>query len=222
MRRIVVVPCAAWLAGLGCAALALGGATAAALLAPCLVAVAVPATAGRGGRTREELAGEAAWTFAPALALFVLTCGRGIVGAGAAAVFLAAFSVLAAGLRHALGGGRSGEGLGPQVAATLALLLLIGGVFAANPLVESLQGNAPVRQTVIDVAVGWNPMLVLGGRILGIDLMHGDLMYSRLSVIARYYRFEIPAWGGVAAGYAGFGAVAWLAGRRLGSARGGA
>lgn len=190
----------------------------ASLCLPIAVAGVVPATAGRWrrGDTVAAWRREAATLAAPMLpALFGgMLAGAGIAGGAALAVVIGALAMLAGGLRALLGGGDP-DRPGAQSLASLTLVVLIGGIFAADPVVEKLRDDAPTRQAVISVVAGWNPVLVSAGRIFDIDLMHADLMYSRLSVIARYYRFELPGWPAAAAAYALVGVFAGGAGMML-------
>ncbi len=218
MLRGMAVPLLAWGAGfaslaalLHATAPATGGAgatTMLALLAPFLVAVGVPATAGRlgPGIRGRDVARECAGVLAPGIALLVCALPLGLGTAIAAGTFLAAWSCLAAGMRSFLGG-TDPDAPGAQAFAALCLVVLIGGVFAADSWVERYRGEGEARAAVIGAVVGSNPMLVLAGDILKIDLMHAELMYGRLSVIARFYPYRYPDWMAVAAAYAAAGGL---------------
>ncbi|MFO7897564.1 MAG: hypothetical protein R6V58_00715 [Planctomycetota bacterium] len=94
-----------------------------------------------------------------------------------------------------------GEPFPAQFVTVMAGAGLMGTVFYANPLVERDQ-SPEARGRVIRVVLAVNPMAAISYSLLRFDMMRRQLMYDRISVIARWYRVTYPAWWQTACGYA--------------------
>jgi len=87
-----------------------------------------------------------------------------------------------------------------QLVAILVASMLLGTVFYADPIVES-QKSPEARSTVISLALAANPITAISGALPNFDLMRREMMYSRISVIGRFYPANYPEWWRTALGY---------------------
>ncbi|MBI5359371.1 MAG: hypothetical protein HZA48_02180 [Planctomycetes bacterium] len=76
-----------------------------------------------------------------------------------------------------------------QFASTAFILFFSFSVFWANPLIEAYR-NSPVRDTLIYIAVNFNPMVTAYAHGYGADMLRQKLMYD-ISLIGPYYPYHV-------------------------------
>jgi len=136
----------------------------------------------------------------PAL-LIVLTNGAGpLGGALLAQLLILTFCLLLASV-FALVRCVGAELFSAQLVCILVACALMGTVFYVDPLVEADQ-SPETRSVVITAALAANPMTAMSWSLLRYDLMHGQIMYDRVSVIGRWHRIPDIQWWQTACGYA--------------------
>lgn len=87
-----------------------------------------------------------------------------------------------------------------QLIVTVLVIMMCGTVFYANPFIETYRADQEIRQTIINLAVNLNPMLVIAGNFFGHDLLRAQQMYQ-LSLIGPYYPYSYTDWRYLVIGY---------------------
>lgn len=93
-----------------------------------------------------------------------------------------------------------GLGLGPfpsQWVSTLVGLLLTTSFVISSPIVDLYTAESGTRKWLIELSTQYNPVLAMGGDILGQDVLRGSFLYETIS-IGRFYHYSSPEWGGLA------------------------
>ena len=170
----------------------------AALLSPLLLGIFVPLVLalGREGSwtVRRRVASLVALLLSWTLLLGVLwiASAEPFSRLAASLAFLGAWSGFLVGLFHALVGLRIPAFLA-QVSCGFAVVLMVGTLFYFDPILEEAQGGPPESfQARIDIAMEWNPYVVMAYSIFEDDLLTHRSLYTRtlLADLPRVY----PDW----------------------------
>ena len=113
--------------------------------------------------------------------------------------FLGAWSGFLVGLFHFFVGLRL-PGVFSQVLCSFLVILMVGTLFYFNPILEAAEGGSPETfQSRVDLAMEWNPWVVMSYSIFEDDLLTHRSLYTRtrLADLPRIY----PDWGSIALRY---------------------
>ncbi len=122
-----------------------------------------------------------------------------LIGGLAAQLVIFSFCMLLAAV-FALVRCSGSELLFAQLVCILVACVLMGTVFYADPIIEA-QGSSEAKRMVIRAALTINPITAISGSLLGFDMMREQIMYDRISVIARWYKVPYPEWWQAMCGY---------------------
>lgn len=87
-----------------------------------------------------------------------------------------------------------------QLIIMVLVIMMCGTVFYANPFIETYRTDQEIRQTIINLAVNLNPILVIAGNFWGHDLLRAQQMYQ-ISLIGPYYPYSYTDWRYLLIGY---------------------
>lgn len=101
-------------------------------------------------------------------------------------------------------------GIGPtgcQVILSLAVVLTMGAIFAADPLFVAVEPMGPeaVHRTA-SILIAINPWMVVGGSILQTNPLQDEFFYKPEHALS-YYKITYPAWWSVALWQTGMAAL---------------
>ncbi len=113
--------------------------------------------------------------------------------------FLGAWSGFVVGLFHLFVGIRL-PGVLSQILCSFLVILMVGTLFYFNPILEAAEGGSPETfQSRVDLAMEWNPWVVMAYSIFEDDLLTHRSLYTRtrLADLPRIY----PDWSVIALRY---------------------
>jgi hypothetical protein len=84
-----------------------------------------------------------------------------------------------------------------QAGGSLAVALMCGTVFYANPFLDAAAANLAVHRFLVTLVVSLNPVFVIAGSALNTSLIHNRTLYEH-SVLS-YYSYSYPSMAGVCA-----------------------
>jgi hypothetical protein len=164
-------------------------------LSPILLAIAIPFLLTKSADTKPLIKQIIPPAIAMLILLFILLVilviagGIGFTGFLKLSLFIIAYSVMITAFTLMLLSFNL-SGVVVQSIVTILLLLMIGTVFYANPLIE--QSSGETRQSIIQCAINLNPILIIGADFFNYDMILAPQMY-KISLI-QYYPHNYPEW----------------------------